>query len=490
MNRVRRAFLMAILEQYALVFISLAMVAAMSRLLNASEIGVAAIGMGTAAVAFSTREFVTSEFLIQRDEVSDEDVRTGFTLLLGFSLAIAATLTLSSSYIASFYSHPDLRDFIILLAIAGVFDALSGSVAAMLRRNMEFGALTRINAVSGALNAAIAICLAGLGFGFMSFAWGLLASSVAKSSLSFLAHPVAGVFRPSLRGWRVVLRFGIYKGTMSIVDRVYENLPPMILGRIMPIAFAGLYNRANLISGIPDRFVLSAVYSVTFPALAVEARLRKDITAPYLKAVGYITVLYWPCLVGLAILAYPAVRLGLGSNWLAAVPLVRILALAAVFWFPCVLAYPVLLALGENRSAFLSQLIGRCASAVILCAASPFGVTALAASQFIAIPFQMVVALIFTKRHIPYEWRQLLAISCRSGGVTLLAMAGPLLIAAAGDFRFEQSFPEALLSIVLSFFGWLAGVILLKHPFLEEIRNLIGAVAPRRLTNKPNVAAE
>lgn len=481
MNSVRRAFLMATLEQYALVFISLAMIAVMSRLLNASEIGVAAIGMGITAVAFSTREFVTSEFLIQRDAVSDQDVRTGFTLLLGFSLAIATTLTLSSSYIASFYSHPDLRDFIILLAVAGIFDALSGSVAAMLRRNMQFGALTRINSVSGALNAAVAIGLAALGFGFMSFAWGLLAASIAKSGLSLLAHPVAGVFRPSLRGWRAVLRFGLYRGASSVIERSYEALPQLILGRIMLPSATGLYNRANLICTLPDKFVLSAVYSVAFPALAAEVRMKKDIKAAYLKTISYITVVYWPAFICLAILAHPVVRLSLGDNWLAAIPIVQILSLAAVFWFSNILTSPVLLALGENRAALVSNAFSRSVSAVILCAASFFGLVALAASQFIALPFQMMISLIYMRRYVQFEWNALLATLARSAGVTLCAIAGPMLVAAMGDFRFDQDLLETLVSGALSFVGWIMGLTLLKHPFLAEVRMMYAQLLSRRI---------
>ena len=66
---VRRAFAMAAGEQYVRLAINFASIAMVSRLLTPTEIGVSVIGTGIMAIALGLREFATSDFLIQRQEV-------------------------------------------------------------------------------------------------------------------------------------------------------------------------------------------------------------------------------------------------------------------------------------------------------------------------------------------------------------------------------------------------------------------------------------
>jgi hypothetical protein len=100
-----------------------------------------------------------------------------------------------------------------------------------------------------------------------------------------------------------------------------------------------------------------------------------------LNALCFISAFYWPALILMALLAYPLVRLVLGDQWQAASPLVQIVALANLSWFPVIVTQPVLLAVNAMRHAFLSSLIALPLSAAVLCVASLFGVEAMAASQ-------------------------------------------------------------------------------------------------------------
>ncbi len=490
MGTVRRAFFMAALEQYSQVVVSLAMIAVLSRLLDSTAIGIAVIGLGIGTIAFNIREFVTSEYLIQRTSVSRDDVRTAFTLMFGSSLLICCCLSVLAPWLADFYAQPGLKMFIFVLAISGVIDASVSTIAALLRRDMEFGTLTRINALGSIANAVVTVLLAWFDFGYMSYAWGALAAASVRMMLGFHARPVLWMYRPSLTGWRLFIVFGGYKGASTVLDRTYEALPQLILGRFMPLTAVGLFNRANLVCGLPDKFLLSALFSVAFPAFAAEVRAQRSVKEAYLKIIGYITALYWPALIVLAILAYPIVHIALGQAWDEAVPLVQILSIAAVFWFSNILTFPVLVAMGANQQAFEANFIGRGLSVIVICVASFFGVYALVLSQFIVLPFQMVISLIYVRRHVPFAWSELFAILYNSAQVTLGAVVGPLAVLAAHGFRFDMSIGLALLASLLSAIGWLAALILTKHPFFDEIVKIAELLMPRLLASKHGVPAE
>lgn len=473
---VRRAYVMASLEQYLALLINLAVLATMARILTPGQIGEAVTGLAIGVVAFSAREFVTAEFLIQRKTVDHGALRTSFTLQIAINAAIAAVLVFASGVIARFYDSSDLSFFLLLVAIAGFWDSIAQPVVAVLRREMTFGTLAGIHTAVTLIAGALTIVLAVLGFGPVSFAWGMLAGSITHAALALVVSPVPlAVFsRPSLLCWREILNFGLYKGATLVVERIQETVPQLILGRIASMTSVALYNRSNALCGIPDRIIMSAFYSMAFPALANRVREGDDIEKTYVGLLAYLSALYWPGQMLVALLAPSIVLIVLGPQWNDAVPVLRILALAAVFWLPVIATGPLLLALGQNRDAFLASLISRCLAAFILCVASTQGVIAMALSQFISLPLQMLIALVFVHRHVPYSIRGLLVALAPSVVVTGFSLAGPavLLLLQAQQ---EQTLLQFALSIPLAAGGWLIGLHVTGHPFLAEVHIVVRA---------------
>ncbi|GAB1580852.1 oligosaccharide flippase family protein [Phyllobacterium phragmitis] len=478
MSKIRRAFLMATLEQYLTLLIGLVTLAALARLLTPAEIGLGVIGLGIGTIAFSLREFASPDFLIKRDQVDAEDVRTSFTVLLVLTTALSLFLYIGRGWLADFYHDASLVYFLDLVIIAAFVETLSLPTIALLRRDMAFGVLARIRTAGSIVASLTTIGLAFFSFGHMSFAFGLLAGALTTTLLAFAARPVASVFRPSVSSLREALHFGSYMGATSVLNKIYETLPQLLLGRIMTSTSVGIFNRANAVCSLPDRVFLSAVFSVAFPVLAEQVRQGQNLCVPYLRAISYITVVYWPAQILLALLAYPAVHIVLGGNWGEASPIVAILCLASTFWFPVILTYPLLIALGENREAFVSNCIARLASAVILCSASFWGLTALALSQFITLPFQMMVSLHFVRKHVQFEWRDLLEALRPSAIVTASAMIGPAMVIAGHGFALDISPLAGFIAGLLAIAGWLMALIRTSHPFLAEVDRLRQGMTP------------
>lgn len=468
---VRRALAMAAGEQYGRLAVNLVMILCVSRLLTPSEMGIAVIGTGAVTIALGLREFATTDFLIRRTEVTQRDLGSAFTIILGLSALIAAMVAALAPLVAELYSEPGLTLFLRVLAAAGVVEALALPVIGVLRREMAFGTLALIHTSAAAVTAATTIALAIAGLGYMSFAWGGLAAAATTTALALRLRPLPAGLRPGLGSWRSVLAFGGYNGASFTINRIYEALPQLVLGHLLPPAAVGLYNRAGVVSDIPDRIILSSVLAVAFPALAEQRRNGHSLGEAYLRAVALLTAVYWPAQVLLLVLARPVVALLLGEQWLDVVPLLQVMTLASFAWFPVVLAAPVLLALGANRDRTLADLAGRSVSAVVLCAAAPMGIMAMAVSKLVTIPFQAAVALAFVRRHLELSWFGLAAAMAKSALVTTTSALGPVLLVLSG-LAPEAPLPSVALALALAFPGWLLGVLLTRHPVLEEIGHL------------------
>jgi O-antigen/teichoic acid export membrane protein len=455
------------------------------RLLTPSEVGVAVIGTAIMTIALGLREFASSEFLIQRHEIGRDDIRTSFTLVFVMTALMTAVIFVVAPWIGGLYGEEQLASFLRITAVAGLIEAVSLPILAMLRRDMAFGAVACIQTASATVTAVATAWLAFAGFSYMSYAWAAVAAGGASTALAFCFRPDLSILRPAFKSWANVLTFGGYNGASFVINRIYESLPSLVLGYLLPHAAVGVYNRASGVSDIPDKVVLTSVFSVAFPALAAEVRAGRSLKEPYLRSLGLITVFYWPAQVLLALLAYPVVMLFLGPQWLSgAVPLLQLMAIAGLAWFPVMLTSPVLLAVGANRDRVLADLIGRSLSAVVLCSAAYFGILVMAASKLVTLPFQMFLSLYFVRRHIPFRWREVCAALWKSAAVTAGAAAGPAAVLALADQDFALSLGASLAAALLAAGGWLAAVLVTRHPVLTELARALEAVAQASIVQR------
>lgn len=466
----RRAFFFANIEQYVVAIVGLAGIAAVSRLLTPAEIGLAAIGLGVFTISFAAKEFASAEFLIQRHALNAGDISTAFTIAGVFSIAIAGVIFAAASLIETVYAAPGVATFLKVMCLVGLADAVAAPTQALLRRDMAFSVLARINVVASITSVSVTILLAGAGFGVMSIAWGHALGALTRAILCVISTPKRLPTRPSIASWRAMLSFGGGKGAVTVIDRVYEALPQLVLGRMMSQAAVGIYNRSNLLCSIPDRFLMSAVFSFAFPALAARVRAGDDLRGAYLRALSYVAAVYWPALALVILLAEPIVSLTLGPGWDAVVPLLRLLSFAALFWVPMIITTPTLFALGANRQAFLANLYGRSFGAVVMVGASFVSLTALAASQSISILFQACVSLRIARRNVGFEWRDLWVEAMRNVAVLVSSLTPPCLFVYLSESGLGMTPIEAALLGGLAVPGWLFGLWAARHPMRDEVK--------------------
>lgn len=471
MTRTHRAFLMSSIEQYLALIINVVVLAIMARILTPDEIGHAVTGLGVGAIALSVREFVTPEFLIQRDDISNNDLRSSFSLLWVITLIIAVIVLAAAPAISRLYDAPDLQVFLSLILISALVESVSLPVIAILRRNMAFGVLANIRTAALTLSGLTTVITSLLGFGYVSYAWGILVSSVALAIMAVLVMPYSWplIWRPSMSEWRTVLAFGRFKGASQVIDRLYETVPQLILGKVMSMTSVAVYNRASTICAIPDRIVMSTFYTIAFPALAASVRDGRNIKQAYLRTLSYLSAVYWPGVCLTALTADPIVELVLGPQWHDSIILVRVLALASLFWVAVIVINPLLLALGHNRDAFLSSLACRSSAAILLCSVSVYGVTAMALSQFVALPAQMAISLYFAKRHLHFTISELYSAILPSATVTAFSMVGPLIFLALRGWNLDMNVTQLFVTLALAGVGWVPGVLLANHPLLTEL---------------------
>ena len=470
---IHRSLLFSSIDKYASVAIGLVTIAVLARLLTPAEIGVFMVGNAAVNLVAHFRDFGVGVFIVQEREVTRDGVRAAFTVTFALSILLAVVLCLAAIPIADFYGEPALRPIVQLATIAFLFVPFSNPIVALLRRDMSFDTIALINLTNVAVNSVIAITLAALGWGSLSLVWAAVIASAAGSLVTLWARPEFWIFRPRIGECGKVLSFGIYSSMTTLLNMTFEPVPRLILGRVLGFDAVGLYNRALLLCQLPDRSIFSALQPVVLPALARRIRVGGDLKEPYLRALGHITAIQWPFLSCLALLADPAVRIILGSQWLEVAPLVRIMAVASMCLFPALMTYPLLVAVGSVKDTLTASLISLPPSLAVVFFAAFLGLKAVAASLFLTAPFQVYVALRFIRRHVAFSWRDLAGALSKSALVTLCAAAVPAAVVAQAGFQFDLSNAQTLIAGTGAVLGWGAGLSATAHPLLGEIRNVM-----------------
>jgi len=334
MTPVQRSICFSAAERYANLIVFLVSTAVLSRLLTPKEFGIYAVANAlTSIMAASFQEFGGANYLIQKHELSSADVRTAFTITLGVSVLTAMVLFELAGVLSRLFEQDNLGGAIAVSALNFLFLPFSATVAALFRRDMEFGWLAVCSLVSGVAGAVISVTLALLNFSYMAPIWGGVAGNAVLTLMLFVQHRDLGAFRPSLVQYRDVVGFGLYSGAVSVANVFYNLAPQLLLAKIVDFASVGLYSRAVNITQVFDRLVMQVLNPVIMPAIVARNKAGADLRAVYLDAVQLLSAVQWPFLVFIAIMAPSIVLIWLGQSWLEIVPLVRILCVANMALF-------------------------------------------------------------------------------------------------------------------------------------------------------------
>jgi O-antigen/teichoic acid export membrane protein len=492
MNSVRMAVIMMTAQRYFGMLVNFAMVAVVSRLLLPEEIGLAVIGSAVALMVLSAREFATVSFLVQKKDLTEDDIRVVVSVLTLVTCISALVLAVGAPWIAEVYEKPLLTPYLRVVSVAAILEIVTAPIIALMQREMAFRNVAQIMALQAGAGGITTVVLAATGGSSMAYAWAWLASASTSAILALYLKPDFSIFRPIVKGWRDMLIFGGYSGVNLILYRLYDTIPNLVLGHRISMDAVGLYNRAMTICQLPDKVFLSGIMSVGLSAFSAKVREEASLKEPYLRALSYITALQWPALVCIAILAHPIVHILLGSQWGATVPVVQVAAIALLSAFSFELNFPVLMALGAIREIFLRALVAWPLSAVILSIGAYFGLMLMTCALFVVIPFQAYVAIMAVRRHITMSWGEIFQALRKSSVVTLFTAAGPITVVVLTGFRFDLSIIEGIAAGLFAVPCWLAGLWVMDHPLLAEIARMLAvlkesALGRRLLSGSPRM---
>lgn len=270
--------------------------------------------------------------LIQKKNADDEDFSTVFWFNMVWCLILYSLLFAAAPFIAEFYRRPELSLLIRVLGIQIIISGVKNVEQAYVSRTMQFRKFF-FATLGGTIGAAgIGIHMAYHGFGV----WALVAQQLFNISVDTVILWLSVAWRPkfafSLQRLKELFSYGWKLLVSSLLDTVYTDLRALIIGRSYSSSDLGFYNRGEQFPRLFVSNVNTAIDSVLLPAMSREQDNRQRVKAMTKRAICISTYIMAPCMMGLAFIAEPVVRLILTEKWIPCVPYLRVFCITFMLY--------------------------------------------------------------------------------------------------------------------------------------------------------------
>lgn len=328
------------------------------RILGPDQYGLFAIGVLVVSLATFLADFGMAYGLIQKPEVSDEDLRCVFTWQVLIGLMVAAGVFAAAPLIARGLGDVRATGVIAGLSLVCLLNAISAPSLNMLKRRMDFRSIQM--AQIGSYVAGYVMCGLPLALWLgdvraLGIAW-LVQALVSTGWLySAVRHPLAPLWNTADRP--AMLSTGLTVMVTNLVNWAMQNVDRTVVAHRYAAASIGSYSAAYNLIYTPTTTLLGVIQPVFYSATARmgTADLPRQ-AAAYQGALLLILLLLAPLYVAVAVLSGPIVALLYGPKWTQAGALLAPFALAMPAFLVWGMSTPMLWSAGQARREFRSQL--------------------------------------------------------------------------------------------------------------------------------------
>lgn len=484
MANIRRSLIYSFADSYLALPLQLIGTMLISRLLTPAETGVFAVGAVFASIASTFRDFGVQEYLIQEKDLNTDHIRASLTVNILASWTMGFILFFGAPFAADFYRTPGVAEVMRVQAFNFALIPFGAVTMAYFRRQLDFRPIFIASLLTNLTTFTVSNACALLGFGYMSLAWSSLAGVVVTVATSLWFRPTDFPRWPGLRGIKKAIHFGKFASGIFILGQIGKGAPEMIIGRAQDIVGVALFSRGSGLVEIFNRTVLRSVVPVCLPYFAKNNREQGSIIDGYLKSISYLTAIGWPFLAFVGILAYSAVRIVYGAQWMSSVPLAQILCVTGSIELVHYLAKDALVAIGGiKRSNFLQMGIQGTRIAGLL-AVIPFGLTGACWGLLAAALLGSVYAQWHLNRAIGLKFGDVVASCRKSFYIAILSVIPIALWVGIEGISVNNYLSIALGGGAITGTIWILTLRYFKHPLWGEIQMLLEKLVARFQTQR------
>jgi O-antigen/teichoic acid export membrane protein len=410
----------------------------LARLLTPEQFGL--IGMLSLFIAI-VNVFLDSGFgaaLIRKQDATHLDQCSIFYFNIVIGGISVIGLFYAAPWIADFYQQPLLIELTRWLSLDILINSFSLIQTTLLVRQLNFKAQFKANLFATLASGVIGIAAAYWGLGV----WSLVIQAVARTLLRTGVLWLICDWRPalifSLKSLWEMFGFGSRMLLSSLISTFFDNLYPIIIGKIFSAVSLGFYTRAASMKTLVIDTTSNTLSRVLYPALA---SIQDDLTRlkrAYRKSVLLSTFVHFPLMIGLIVVASPLINWLFSEKWESSVLFFQLMCAGGLLYPLQLINLEILKVKGRSDLFFRLEIIKRSLVVISIFITYPWGISAMLVGQIGVVVSAYFLNSFYSERLIGYPMKSQLMDALpafvfsglMAGGMLLVA----LLLPSSSDF--------------------------------------------------------
>lgn len=389
-SKTAKGLIWSCIERFSTQGIQFLIMIIMARLLVPKDYGL--IGMVTIflAVSQSLIDSGFSQALIRKQNRTDVDNSTVFYFNIVVSSTLYIILYTCAPFVAEFYNQPELTSVMRVICLGVIINSFAVVQRALFTIKIDFKTQAKASLTAAIFSGCLGILLAYKNFGV----WALVTQQLINLTTNMTLLWLFSRWRPkavfSWQSFRELFSFGSKLLASGLIDTIYKNIYPIVIGKLFNASSLGHYTRAHQFSEFPSSNVTGIIQRVTYPVLCGIQDDMQRLEEIYRKILKLSAFVIFPLMIGLAAVAKPFVNIILGAQWEFCGQLLQIICFA-MMWYPIHAINLNLLQVKGRSDLFLRlEIIKKILGISVLCITAPLGLIYMCYGQI----FNSLVALV------------------------------------------------------------------------------------------------
>lgn len=331
-----------------------------ARLLFPVDFGLMSLAMIAVRFARRVGEFGFILVLVQKKEISEEHIKTTFSINILLQSFLFLVLFLSADFIAYLLSNPKVGLILRLLSVVFILKSFYAIPFALLRRNLKYKTISFIQLWGNVISLTTPIIFALFHWGVWSLVAGVLLSNLFLTVAFNVKYPWKPHWGFSKNCFKDIFSFGAWVSFQTYLKYFINNVDYFFVGKFLGATQLGYYERAFDLMNTPRKRLRDTAGDVLF---SVYSRIQDDdarLIGALKKVMLTISMIAYPVLAGLYFIAPSFVGALYGSKWIPAIKPLQIMCISGLVGSMTMIYDPILFARGflkERTILFLVYFI-------------------------------------------------------------------------------------------------------------------------------------
>ena len=339
-----------------------------------------------------------SQALIAKQDRTQTDFSTEFFFNIGVGLIGYCLLFISAPFIAEFYNMPLLTSVLRVVGLGVIINSLCVVQSAQFAIRLDFKTPAKLAVITNMFSGVVGIFLAYCGYGV----WALVFQQIAGNFLNGILLWILAGWRPTFEfsrdSFRYLWSYGSKILASSLIQQVYDNLYPLVIGKFFSARQLGLYSRAQGFATLPSSNISGILGNVSFPILSKINNDSPRLMRIYRQMIETAAFIIFPLMLGLFAIADPLVKVLLNQQWYDCIIILQLLC-CALLWQPIsAINLSILKVIGRTDIILKLEIIKRIAGIVSIVCSIPFGIIGMCIGYMILYMFCFILNTIYISK--------------------------------------------------------------------------------------------